>query len=111
MSNIMRADAKFCSEDCNSAAHAVTRKMAKRASRPRKPGSPLFARDELARRDGYVCGLCCLPVDMALVYPDPGFGSIDHVVPVARGGSNDLSNLQLAHLSCNLRKGDRVDLI
>jgi 5-methylcytosine-specific restriction endonuclease McrA len=29
----------------------------------------------------------------------------DHIVPVARGGSNDISNLSPAHLSCNSRRG------
>jgi hypothetical protein len=104
----MRADAKFCSMGCNSAAHAVTRKMAKRAGRPRLPGSPLFERDLLGARDGYVCGICHLPVEMLVAYPDPSYGSVDHIVPVSAGGSNDLSNLQLAHLSCNLRKGGRL---
>jgi hypothetical protein len=30
---------------------------------------------------------------------------VDHVVPLARGGSEDFANLALACRSCNLRKG------
>ena len=36
---------------------------------------------------------------------------VDHVVPIAKGGSNDRSNLQLAHPTCNQRKNrkDPID--
>ena len=30
---------------------------------------------------------------------------IDHVIPVARGGADDVSNLQLTHAACNMTKG------
>lgn len=33
---------------------------------------------------------------------------IEHVVPIAAGGSEDYDNLALACPSCNLRKSDRV---
>lgn len=98
----MRSDAKFCSEDCNSAAHQVTRKMAKRAGVPRNPA--LVSRQEIADRDGWRCGLCGGRVSKDRRHPDPLCPSIDHVIPLARGGTNDPDNLQLAHLRCNLRK-------
>lgn len=36
------------------------------------------------------------------------FLSIDHIVPVKRGGPNFMSNLQCLCLSCNCSKGDRI---
>ena len=36
---------------------------------------------------------------------------IDHVVPTAKGGSDEEANLQLACPSCNLSKSDRTELI
>lgn len=30
--------------------------------------------------------------------------SVDHIIPLARGGGNEMSNLQIAHLVCNQRK-------
>ncbi len=59
-------------------------------------------------RDGWACGLCGEVVDPDLAYPDPMSKSLDHVLPLSRGGAHVESNVQLAHLSCNIRKGARV---
>jgi 5-methylcytosine-specific restriction endonuclease McrA len=108
MPQAMRADAKFCSETCSSRAHAITRKMHRRIGLAgRKKGAPLLERNYIAERDKFRCGICGGKVDMKLQHPDPLFGSIDHIVPLSRGGTNDLANLQLAHLRCNLSKNDR----
>lgn len=104
MPTTMRADAKFCSDECNSAAHAITRKMAKRAGVDKS--DTLLSRAYIAERDGFRCHLCGGKVSMARKYPDPLSPSVDHVVPLSRGGTNDLANLKLAHLRCNLAKGD-----
>jgi 5-methylcytosine-specific restriction endonuclease McrA len=45
---------------------------------------------------------------MTLRYPDPGFGSLDHAIPLSKGGSHSYANAQLAHLSCNLLKSDKI---
>ena len=37
----------------------------------------------------------------------PGADSIDHVVPRAAGGGDDLANLRPAHRRCNSRRGVR----
>lgn len=64
---------------------------------------------EQARSLGLRCGICSLPVDLSLRKPDLLAPSIDHIVPKALGGTDDLSNLQMAHWGCNQRKHLRVD--
>lgn len=56
-----------------------------------------------------VCGICGKPVDFSIKYPHPLSPCIDHIIPVAKGGHpSDISNLQLAHWTCNRQKSDKL---
>ena len=56
-----------------------------------------------------VCGICGKPVDKKLKYPHPMAPTVDHIMPVAKGGHpSDISNLQLAHWCCNRQKSDKL---
>ena len=56
-----------------------------------------------------VCGICGLPVDKSLKSPHPLSATVDHIIPVAKGGHpSALDNLQLAHRVCNRAKSDKV---
>lgn len=66
------------------------------------------SRVDVFERDGWVCGVCREPVDPQAAYPDPMSASLDHVVPLSRGGSHTADNAQCAHLACNRRKGCSV---
>ena len=63
---------------------------------------------EIYERDGGICQLCLKAVDATLKFPDPMSLSIDHVIPLAAGGTHEPGNVQLAHMGCNARKGVRV---
>ena len=62
---------------------------------------------EVFDRDGWVCGICDLPVDGSLAWPDPGAATLDHIVPISKGGAHVRANTQCAHFYCNNVKGDR----
>ena len=51
-----------------------------------------------------ICGICGQPVDKSLKFPHPMSPTVDHIIPCAKGGSDDLDNLQLAHRACNRMK-------
>lgn len=107
MPKAMRLDAKFCSEQCNSDAHRATRKAAQRSGLTNRQGE-LISLAYIGDRDRWRCGLCGGRVTRMKAHPDPNAPSIDHIIPVSRGGSpDDPANLQLAHLGCNLSKRDR----
>lgn len=56
-----------------------------------------------------VCGICGKPVDFTLKYPHPLSPTIDHIIPVSKGGHpSDIDNLQLAHRTCNRQKSDKL---
>ena len=60
---------------------------------------------EVAERDGWKCGIC----GKRVVKTARGrrSASLDHIVPVACGGGNRYSNVQLVHLECNWAKKER----
>lgn len=56
-----------------------------------------------------VCGICGKEVDFSFKYPHPLSPTVDHKIPVAKGGHpSDLANLQLAHRWCNRWKSDKL---
>src|SRR5690625_4809043 len=55
------------------------------------------------------CGICGHPVDFSLKSPHPMSATIDHIIPIAKGGHpSDIDNLQLAHWTCNRQKSDKI---
>lgn len=106
LSQRVRADAIFCSQKCNYGAHSLQRKLRARTGDEDKPG---YLRAFICNRDKWTCGICGEPVDPALRHPDPRCVSLDHVVPVSHGGTNDLWNLRLTHLVCNLKRGNALE--
>lgn len=73
------------------------------------PGEPVVPA-EVHARDGWTCRLCGRPIDPEVAWPDPMSASVDHVVPLSRGGAHSMGNVQSAHLGCNSSKGDRLDV-
>ena len=53
--------------------------------------------ENILKYDTLTCYLCKKPINF-------GDDSIDHIIPVSKGGSNDKENLNIAHLTCNMRK-------
>lgn len=51
------------------------------------------------------CALCGKPIDYTLPHLDPMSFVVDHIVPLARGGADELSNKQASHRACNRAKG------
>jgi len=58
-------------------------------------------------RDGWRCRLCGELVDRTKQAPHPRSPSVDHIVPLAKGGAHTYANVQCAHFGCNSKKGAR----
>lgn len=65
--------------------------------------------EEIAERDGYVCHICNELVDMTLPRTSKLGATLDHVVPISKGGVDSLDNLKLAHWVCNVRKSNKME--
>jgi 5-methylcytosine-specific restriction endonuclease McrA len=63
---------------------------------------------DIYERDIWLCGLCVKPVDPDSSYPNPMSASLDHIIPLSKGGTHTYENVQLAHLTCNLSKGAKL---
>ena len=64
---------------------------------------------EISIRDEWTCHLCGEMVDETLPRLAKMGASLDHVVPISKGGTDEPENLKLAHFICNVRKGNKVD--
>lgn len=58
-------------------------------------------------RDDWICQLCGDPVDRTAQAPHPLSASLDHIIPISRGGDHLYENVQCTHLGCNIAKGNR----
>ncbi len=58
------------------------------------------------RRDGYRCVYCGHQATLLTLW----ILEVDHKIPVSRGGSDALWNLQTTCASCNRDKGEKTDV-
>jgi 5-methylcytosine-specific restriction endonuclease McrA len=58
-------------------------------------------------RDRWKCQLCRKPVKRDAIAPHPRAPVIDHIIPLAAGGTHEPANVQCAHFLCNSIKGAR----
>jgi len=92
---------RFCSLSCNDHFKKLKkRKLVGEVSRVR--------RLDVFRRDGFVCRYCGKLCRFPFVHGDKRSATLDHVVPIAKGGDHSLDNLVTACLSCNSKKHDAI---
>ena len=58
--------------------------------------------NQLINSKGAFCGICGKPIN------NMKHCTVDHIVPLSRGGQTTLENCQLAHVWCNKKKGSRL---
>jgi 5-methylcytosine-specific restriction endonuclease McrA len=61
----------------------------------------------LLERDNGICWLCSAPV-LVRRGCQPESASIDHVLPISKGGLHVWDNVRLAHFGCNAYRGNSV---
>ena len=91
----------FCTRKCQAKAKRRRHEAFKRGA-----GRKTLTFWKVADRDNLTCQLCGEPVSLTEQAPHPLSPSLDHIVPLSRGGSHSYDNVQLAHFLCNSRKGN-----
>lgn len=101
----------YCSSRCK---HMVKRRNNKFRTRCRKYGvyyDPNVKRADVIKRDGGVCQICgkmCDPNDRRWGTFGPDSPTVDHIIPLARGGAHTWNNVQCVCAICNSYKRDLV---
>lgn len=93
----------FCSASCSGRQARKDRKAAVRAHRQ---AGQSFTLREVAERDGWRCHLCGLAVPNRAYKARDHDPTIDHLIPVSKGGAHTFDNVALAHNRCNWERGN-----
>lgn len=103
------AHARYCSDRCASLANRQSPTM-RLTQHVRKQGALIVEEvdpEVVYQRDKGTCYLCLKPVDPA-AQPGPWNATVDHVVPISKGGEHSYANVRLAHNRCNSLKNDSM---
>lgn len=92
----------YCSTRCRK--RVETRRLPGRVHK----GPWLKHRGAVLARDNFTCWLCGGATSKTYRYDDPWSPTLDHVIPRAAGGTDDLTNLRTAHAICNSLKGAQL---
>jgi hypothetical protein len=106
---------RYCSRACRTTSSNRRQRdngnarAARERRRARKVGAYVgdVSRPAIYLRDGWRCQLCGRPLKRNASPPHPLAPTIDHVIPLSRGGTHEPANAQAAHFLCNSLKGDR----
>lgn len=96
----IQPQARYCSRRCKIRSASQRNNAVRRARRTGAYRENVY-RARIAKRDGWRCGICGKPINPALKYPHLKSLSLDHIIPLARGGTHEPSNIQAAHFICN----------
>lgn len=66
--------------------------------------------EKVFKRDKGVCYLCGRHLSLKTYYNDPSAPTIEHVIPIIKGGTHTWDNVRLACRKCNNRKGTKLSM-
>lgn len=118
----MARDSGVCSPECRDENNRRNRRRSHigrqdshrhRAKRFGSAYDPTISLKKLVDRDGLKCAICGGMCDWNdhswSEYSGPTYPSIDHIIPMAKGGPHTWDNVQVAHIICNSYKGDSTE--
>lgn len=93
----------YCSQHCADVAWRDKRRAIKR---------DVYLEDVtlnyLYERDNGICQICGKKVSLKYNYPHKKSATIDHIIPLSKGGEHSKRNCQLTHWECNYKKRDKI---
>ena len=89
-----KTNAIYCSKTCKSMDHTSKHRASTRTQKTAR-------RYEIYLRDDGICYMCLRHLSLSDI-------ELDHIIPVALGGSSDPKNIAVSCRSCNRRKGTTI---
>lgn len=104
-----RSTARCCSDRCNEQRRHREKRVGKHRRRAAKRNAFVanVSPRKVYERDRWRCHLCGRKVWRTVAVPHPLAPTIDHLVPLAKGGTHEPANCATAHFLCNATKSDR----
>ncbi len=86
--------------------HPEKRRIKRRRYRALKwgVGHSTYRANYIFTRDDWVCQICGRKINRRLKHPNPLSASVDHIIPLSKGGDDSPVNVQASHLRCNVGK-------
>jgi 5-methylcytosine-specific restriction endonuclease McrA len=105
---------RYCSKRCQEKNHRLKRTLylnnwgRNREQQERAATVGKFGPIDVFERDGWNCWLCGHPTDRTQVHPQPMAPTVDHVIPISKGGEHSMANCRCAHSTCNVKKNNKL---
>lgn len=61
-------------------------------------------------RDGWICCICQEIIDKKLRGDAWMRATLEHIIPLSKGGTHTYDNVGASHWRCNMERGDRLTL-
>lgn len=114
--NRIRPNQVYCSTRCENASSCFRKRSRRKTAGFRRDlGDAFCGRGRTSKafsivweRDGGVCQLCHHAINLKERSRSKLAPTLDHIIPVSANGTNEVSNLQLAHMKCNASKNARM---
>jgi len=100
---------KLCSAECKNK-HNNRIKEINRRHKLKENGKIDYSitLSKLIKRDKGICYICGGKVDLNVDINHDDYPSIDHVIPVSKGGTHTWDNVRLVHRKCNIIKSNKT---
>lgn len=107
---------KYCSKECMNRAQNSRKEAARRIREKEQMIDKDISLERLYERDNgkcYMCGIKCNWDDKTItengtIVVGPTYPTIEHVVPLSKGGNHSWDNVKLACFMCNTKKSDKT---
>lgn len=108
----LRGSCRSCGRSYNRAYDDKHKDKVRSRARKRQAAADGFIpsdqlKTHLFHEQGGICPLCCEPMDESHILDSKQL-QVEHLTPISKGGTNDESNLVLAHRPCNQEKKQKT---